>query len=47
MAVITLNPSFAMQAIENLLRLCDEIWYQVGDQSTDVDILMIFLLFCC
>ncbi len=36
MAVITLNPSYAIQSIENLLRLCDEIWYQVGDKSVDV-----------
>jgi len=36
MAVMTFNPTYAVQAIENLLRLCDEIWYQLGDQSVDV-----------
>lgn len=35
MAVMTFNPSFAITAIENLLRLCDEIWYQAGDNSVD------------
>lgn len=35
MAVMTFNPTYAVQAIENLLRLCDEIWYQLGDKSID------------
>jgi len=35
MAVMTFNPSYALQSIENLLRLCDEIWYQLGDNSVD------------
>ena len=42
MANQTFNPSNAIVSIENLLRLCDEIWYQCGDQSTDVIILFIF-----
>lgn len=37
MAVMTFNPSYALQSVENLLRLCDEIWYQLGDQSTDIN----------
>jgi ubiquinone biosynthesis protein COQ9 len=36
MAIQTFNPSHAIVSIENLLRLCDEIWHQVGDNSTDV-----------
>lgn len=36
MAIQTFYPSNAIVAIENLLRLCDEIWHQVGDDSTDV-----------
>lgn len=35
MAVMTFNPVYAIQAIENLLRLCDEVWYQLGDKSVD------------
>lgn len=38
MATLTFQPTYALSAIENLLRLCDEIWYQCGDQSTDVTI---------
>ena len=45
MALQSLNPSFALKSIENLLRLCDEIWYQCGDKSTDVfEILTFFPL---
>jgi ubiquinone biosynthesis protein COQ9 len=36
MAIQTLNPSYALVSIENLLRLCDEIWHQLGDNSIDV-----------
>jgi len=36
MAIQTLNPSNAFVSIENLLRLCDEIWHQLGDNSIDV-----------
>ena len=39
MATLTFHPIYALSAIENLLRLCDEIWYQCGDQSTDVIII--------
>jgi ubiquinone biosynthesis protein COQ9 len=35
MAIQTFYPENAIKSIENLLRLCDEIWYQVGDKSTD------------
>jgi len=35
MAIQTFHPENAVKSIENLLRLCDEIWYQVGDNSTD------------
>ena len=38
MAIQTLNPSYALVSIENLLRLCDEIWSQLGDKSVDVSI---------
>ena len=36
MAIQTFHPMNALVSIENLLRLCDEIWHQVGDDSTDV-----------
>jgi len=36
MAQIASNPLYALTSIENLLRLCDEIWYQLGDDSVDV-----------
>ena len=36
MAIASFNPSYALTSIENLLRLCDEIWHQAGDTSTDV-----------
>lgn len=35
MAVMTFNPEYALKSIENLLRLCDEVWYQLGDDSVD------------
>lgn len=38
MAIQTFNPFNAVVAIENLLRLCDQIWHQVGDNSTDVSV---------
>ncbi|RNA42926.1 ubiquinone biosynthesis mitochondrial [Brachionus plicatilis] len=37
MAIQTFYPSNAIVAIENLLRLCDQIWHQVGDNSTDMN----------
>jgi rpsU-divergently transcribed protein len=36
MALIATSPRYAVRSIENLLRLCDEIWYQLGDKSVDV-----------
>jgi ubiquinone biosynthesis protein COQ9 len=36
MAIMTFNPTYALEAIDNLLRLVDEIWHQAGDNSTDV-----------
>ncbi len=35
MAIQSFYPANALQSIENLLRLCDEVWYQLGDTSTD------------
>jgi len=37
MSVMSFNPYYAVEAIENLLRLCDEIWHQAGDKSTDLN----------
>lgn len=37
MATQSFYPSNAVQSIENLLRLCDEIWHLVGDKSTDLN----------
>ena len=37
MAIQTFYPANAVQSIENLLRLCDEVWYQLGDTSTDLN----------
>ncbi len=36
MAVMSFNPSYAIESIQNLLELCDEIWHQAGDKSADV-----------
>lgn len=36
MAIMTFNPKYALEAIDNLLKLVDEIWHQAGDNSTDV-----------
>ena len=29
-------PTYVAKSIENLTKLCDEIWFQAGDTSTDV-----------
>ena len=39
MAIMSFNPTYAITSIENLLRLCDEIWHQAGCTSTDVTFL--------
>lgn len=36
MAVQTFNPKFAIKSFNNLLSLCDDIWYYAGDKSSDV-----------
>lgn len=40
MSIMSFNPSYAVESIQNLLHLCDEIWHKAGDKSTDV------ILFC-
>ena len=37
MAIMSFNPSNAIESIQNLLELCDEIWSKAGDKSTDVN----------
>ncbi|CAF0705092.1 unnamed protein product [Brachionus calyciflorus] len=37
MAIQTFIPSNALVSIENLLKLCDQIWHQVGDNSIDIN----------
>jgi rpsU-divergently transcribed protein len=44
MAQIASNPLYALTSIENLLRLCDEIWYQLGDDSVDVSLSLVFFV---
>ena len=36
MSIMTFNPSYAIESIQNLLDLCDDIWHKAGDKSTDV-----------
>jgi rpsU-divergently transcribed protein len=36
MAIIATRPTYVLTSLENLMKLCDEIWYQLGDTSTDV-----------
>lgn len=37
MATMSFYPTYAAKSIENLTKLCDEIWFQAGDTSTDVN----------
>ena len=37
MATLTFNPQFAIKSFNNLLNLCDDIWYFAGDKSSDVN----------
>ena len=40
MAIMSFYPTYVTKSIENLIKLCDEVWFQVGDTSTDVIIII-------
>lgn len=35
MAVMSFYPTYTAKSIENLVNMCDEVWHQLGDTSTD------------